>query len=577
MNRLPSDILIIDDQPDNLRVLSEMFKSHGYRVRPVTSCDMATMAIDAEMPDIILLDIRMPGISGYDFCQKLKSDKRTAEIPVIFISALEDTVDKVRAFDVGGVDYITKPFNPGEVLARVQTHLSISNLQRVLRKEISQRQQAEEELRRHKEQLESQVAQRTRVLEKTNRELKEEIAERHRAEAKQARLEEQLRQSQKMEVLGQLAGGVAHDFNNLLAGIMGNAQLLAMKMAPGQPGSDLVAEIEEAANRAADMTKQLLTFSRKDHRQAEEVDLHESISAVVSLLKRSISKQIEICQELDAAEALVMGDRTQLQSALLNLCVNARDAMPGGGVLRICTRDVTLDAQACSDLEDEIIPGQYVEVEISDTGVGMSEEMQQHIFEPFFTTKPAGEGTGLGLAAVYGCIQNHHGVITVKSQIGKGSTFRLLLPLAGRKRQVVPLPVQESPELLHGQGHVLIVDDEEIVRNLGSRLLEELGYKVSACSDGASAVQLFQQYHDKIDLVILDMIMPKMGGQETFMSMKDIQPDVHVLFLSGQGAGESMDALLEQGACGFLNKPFRINELSQQVSRCIRRRGQQSE
>jgi len=380
--------------------------------------------------------------------------------------------------------------------------------------------------------------------------------------------EEQLRQSQKMEAIGQLAGGVAHDFNNLLTCVMGNAQLLEMRLPEGSENALLVSDIIDASNRAADLTGHLLSFSRKGRQQSINVDVHEVVAEVVRLLSHSIDRRIEIAQGLEAAQSIVRGDPTQLQNAILNLGVNARDAMPNGGKLTFATRNVTLDDRSVVATSYEIGPGTFLEIDVADTGVGMDAALQKRIFEPFFTTKRQGEGTGLGLAGVYGCVQSHGGVVQVYSEVSKGSTFKILLPLS---HDSVASPTPPPPsQPVRGHGRILVVDDDDIIRNFASKALRELGYQVDICEDGAGGVKFFAAHHGEIDLVILDLIMPKLGGEDAFARMREIDPDAHILIFSGFSQHKTTTSLLAAGAKGFLNKPFDVSELSQYVARHIR-------
>ncbi|MHC4562602.1 MAG: hybrid sensor histidine kinase/response regulator [Planctomycetota bacterium] len=378
------------------------------------------------------------------------------------------------------------------------------------------------------------------------------------------KLEAQLRHAQKMDAIGQLAGGVAHDFNNLLAAIMGNAELLEMTLPSESSEVGYAKEIVTASSRAAELTKQLLAFSRKGLMRTANVDMHSIITEVVALLDRSIDKRIKIVQRLEASPAVVSGDLTQLHSAILNLAVNARDAMPEGGELTLSTRSALLDESYCAEHGEGILPGHYVEIAVTDTGVGMEDDVQSHVFEPFFTTKEQGAGTGLGLASVYGCVKNHEGTIRVYSEPGRGSTFKVLLPLSPEASTDAAVD-RQAP--IRGHGHILVVDDEETVRRFTHRALTHLGYRVSCCSDGDEAVEFFRETHGEIDLVILDLIMPKLSGDEVFNLLKAIDPDVRVLIASGFTRNGTADALIDNGALGFLNKPYRIDELSRKVAR----------
>jgi PAS domain S-box-containing protein len=392
------------------------------------------------------------------------------------------------------------------------------------------------------------------------------ITDRVQAETERKKLEAQFLQSQKMDAVGQLAGGVAHDFNNLLGGIVGYADLLMMDLPPESVEANYTEEILTAASRAADLTRQLLTFSRRGRSQTVNVDVHSILDEAVALLQRSIDKNIDVAKHFEASPAVVSGDPTELQSAILNLAINARDAMPEGGQLTLSTRTVLLDELYCSEHAEEVSPGLYVEIDVTDTGVGMDIDVQQHLFEPFFTTKEQGKGTGLGLASVYGCIKDHLGAIRVYSEPGLGSTFKMLLPLSSEAAAVTATGTQAP---VHGHGHILVIDDEETVRRFVSSALAHLGYSVSCCCDGEEGVAFFREHYADVDLVILDMIMPKLSGEEVFPILKEIDPDVRVLIASGFTQNRSAEAVLDGGALGFLAKPFLVDELSREIARCL--------
>ena len=394
------------------------------------------------------------------------------------------------------------------------------------------------------------------------------ITQKHLAEEERQRLDEQIRQSQKLEAMGQLAGGVAHDFNNIMTSIQGNAQLLQMEEGLGEEASEMLGHIVQGTKRASDLTKQLLAYARKGKYQVVAVDIHEAIHEVVSLLHHSIDKLIDIRQELKADRPMIMGDPTQLHGALLNLAVNARDAMPNGGVLTFTTSMIMVDKEICRKLGHNITPGEYLEIEVSDTGIGMDAAVMKRIFEPFFSTKQIGKGTGLGLAAVYGCVKNHHGSISVDSEEGKGTRFSILLPTVGAGKKVATSPIK-SEEMIRGKGHVMLVDDEEAVRALAARALRKLGYRVSMCADGAEAIDFYKQHSSEIDLVILDLVMPNVDGRTAFREMKKVNPSVKVIVVSGFSAESAAAECLHEGALDFMSKPFWVGDLSKAVATYI--------
>jgi len=408
---------------------------------------------------------------------------------------------------------------------------------------------------------------RRRVSERT-RELRRQLTERKRAEDERRRLAEQLQQAQKMEAIGQLAGGVAHDFNNILTAIQGNAELLRLSVRKGSDEEQMVHQIVQSSRRAADLTHQLLAFARKGKFQMVLLDIHDTIYEVVSILQHSIDRRIRVQLDLSAQPSMVLGDRTQLHSALLNLGVNARDAMPNGGELTFATETCTVDEEYLRAHRPGVQPGRYVRISVSDTGTGMDKWTRQRVFEPFFTTKQVGQGTGLGLASVYGCVRSHRGGIEVDSRAGKGSTFRVLLPLAGRPGTGAEAAAEDQP--VRGSGHVLVVDDEEMVRDYARRLLESLGYTVSTCNDGAEAVAYYRKHHGEIGLVILDLVMPRLDGRQTFRRMRQIDPEVRAILSSGYSEDYAAQGGAEEGVLDFLAKPFRIEEVSRMVARHMR-------
>ncbi|HIJ87335.1 MAG TPA: response regulator [Desulfuromonadales bacterium] len=385
----------------------------------------------------------------------------------------------------------------------------------------------------------------------------------------QKRLQNQLLQSQKMDAIGQLAGGVAHDFNNMLAGIMAAAELLKLRLKGDEKNSKTVDAILEATTRSAELTRELLTFSRKNPMVVKSVHVNDTVTAVIGLLERTIDKQICVTVRFDESSPVVTGDQTQLQNALLNLGINARDAMPDGGSLLFATALKIIDEIACSTMNLSLSPGRYVEISVSDTGVGMTKEVMEHIFEPFFSTKAIGKGTGLGLATVYGTVQSHKGQMYVQSEPGVGSVFKIFLPLIEDEIGVIAC----SAEAVVGSGGILLVDDEKILRDVGRELLEDLGYTVYLAESGADALAVFAAHRNEISLVLLDIIMPTMGGKEAFLRLREQAPDLKVLFCSGFINADTDDELMVLGADGFIHKPYNRSGLSRAVAEVMEGKG----
>lgn len=389
---------------------------------------------------------------------------------------------------------------------------------------------------------------------------------RKQAEAAQAALTKHLNQSDKMRAIGQLAGGIAHDFNNLLGGIMGYADL--MRYMPDDPEKirRFSSEIVEASKRAAELTAQLLTFSRQTPIEVMTTNVHDLIERVVGLLQHTVDRRITVNLQLTAARPIIQCAPAQLQSALLNLAVNARDAMPAGGAISFFTEEIELDEQFCQKHGNTILPGRYLHVSVTDTGVGMSEEVVSHIFEPFYTTKGIGNGVGLGLAAVYGAVINHGGIIDVESIAGVGTTFHLYLPLVENK---VPPKANGLEEIVTGHGVVLIVDDEPQIREMAGEMLQGLGYEVIVAEDGEKGIAAYAENVQRIDLVILDLVMPNMNGHQTLEVLKDIDQNVSILISSGYSPDHEAHRLNDPAIKGFIQKPFRTAVLSQKVAAAL--------
>ena len=375
----------------------------------------------------------------------------------------------------------------------------------------------------------------------------------------QRRLQQELLQAQKMESLGRLAGGVAHDFNNLLTVIRGYADVLADQLGSGDPRLDEVREIRHAADRGASLTRQLLALSRRQVLTVREVDLNGLVTDLERMLRRVIGDHIEIVTVTAPQLGWVRADPGQLEQVLLNLAVNARDAMPEGGVLRIETRRMLVSGAGGDRVTRGVPPGDYVMVEVSDTGTGMDAEAQAKAFEPFFTTKPAGEGTGLGLATVYGIVQQTGGAVNLESALGKGTSIRVFLPRTALPAEPAPEPVPEpAPPRRRSRGTVLVVEDEERVRRLTSRILEHYGYRVVEAEDGRAALERLRDGRTGIDAMVSDVLMPGIKGTDLAVSARQYRPGLPVLLLSGFPAEEMPEFQAGNGDSpqAFLQKPF---------------------
>ena len=389
------------------------------------------------------------------------------------------------------------------------------------------------------------------------------ITERKTAEEEQRRLEALLRHSQKMEAIGRLAGGVAHDFNNLLTGITGNTALAQLDLDPTDPLNDLLNEINLSAQRASGLTRQLLAFSRKQIIQPKVIDLNEVLENMHRMLVRIIGEDLELRTLPAHTLGRIKADPGQIEQIIVNLALNARDAMPGGGKLTIETADVSLDDAFCRTHPD-VQPGSHVMLTVSDTGEGIDEETREHLFEPFFTTKQQGAGSGLGLATVYGIVKQHGGAIDVHSVQGAGATFRIYFPrVQGRARAVTRS--SSFKDLPRGAETVLVVEDEAMVRNIAIRILTRLGYTVLSAEDGPSALERASEQNAPIDLLFTDIVMPHMNGRELAVEMNARYPELKVLYTSGYTEQTiAHHGVLDQGI-EFLGKPYTPQGLAEKV------------
>ena len=379
----------------------------------------------------------------------------------------------------------------------------------------------------------------------------------------QKRMEAQFLQAQKMEAVGTLAGGIAHDFNNLLMGIQGNASLILLDIESHHPHYAKLRSIEQIVKGGAELTKQLLGVARGGKYELKATNLNNLVEMSADLFGRT-RKEISVHKLLQQNVWPVEVDRSQIEQVLLNLYVNAWHAMPDGGELYLETRNVTLDEYYVRPYG--VAPGKYVKISVTDTGVGMDEATKRRVFDPFFTTKEMGRGTGLGLASAYGIVKNHSGIINVYSEKGEGTTFNIYLPMSEKD---ILEETDSRQELLKGTESILFVDDEEVIIEIGQQLLEKLGYRVISANSGPEAVEVFRREGDRIDLVVLDMIMPGMSGGETYDRLKEINPQVKVLLASGYSLNGQAKAILDRGCKGFLQKPFNMADLSKKVRKIL--------
>lgn len=381
--------------------------------------------------------------------------------------------------------------------------------------------------------------------------------------SEQKELEQQLQQAVKMEAVGTLAGGIAHDFNNLLMGIQGCTSLIYFDIDSNHPSFEYLNRIEDYIKNAANLTKQLLGFARSGKYEVKPTDMNDIIDKSSDMFGRT-KKEITIYKKSQEDIWAVEVDQPQIEQVLLNLYVNAWQAMSGTRDLYLQTENVTLNDNFVKPYGMK--SGRYVKISVTDTGIGIDESIQHRIFDPFFTTKEVSRGTGLGLASAYGIIKSHGGTINVYSKKGEGATFNIFLPASEKK---IVKETMSQKETLNGTETVLLVDDEDMIIDVGHDILEELGYKVLTAKSGKEAIEIYRINQKKIDMVILDMVMPEMGGGDTFDRLRDINPDIKVLLSSGYSIDGQASNILSRGCDGFIQKPFDIKMLSFEIRKVL--------
>ncbi|MBN2536604.1 MAG: response regulator [Spirochaetales bacterium] len=377
-------------------------------------------------------------------------------------------------------------------------------------------------------------------------------------------IEEHLRQSEKMQAIGELAGGIAHDFNNQLAAILTYSELIKSAVSKDHELTQYVQNIISCINHSTNLTSQLLAFSRKGKYQSIEIDMHDIIMEIINILSFSIDKKIIIEKNFRARSHFVSGDPSQLENAFLNIALNARDAITGSGKITFTTDNINFNRISLEEEHLTVNPGKYIMLLVRDNGVGMDAEIMHHLFEPFFTTKRKGKGTGMGMAAVYGTIIGHKGAIRVFSEPGKGTSVKIYLPVIHIKSKI-PKELSEKTGGKEGHAHILFVDDEQMIRESIQIILTNLGYEISLCKNGIEALDFYSKNWEKVDLVILDMIMPEMNGYESFVKMREINPYIKALLLSGYSTLEDIKNALENGISGFIHKPFGRDEIVEKI------------
>lgn len=526
----PKRILTVDDSETYLQAAADSLRVEGYEVVPARSGEEALELLAVQSVDCVLLDLMMPGIGGEETCRRVKAAPGMRNTPIIILTGLEDREVMLRALAAGADDYVAKSSDFEVLRARVLAQL--------------RRKQFEDE----------------------NRQIREAIL-RKELEAAEARaaIEQQLRRSQKMEAMGQLTGGVAHDFNNLLGVIVANADLLLEAVKDIPPQAELVNEILASAAHGAQLTHRLLAFGRQQPLSTRVVDLNEALPRIVTILQRTLGEQITIRTVLGNSLWRTAVDPTQVEDALLNLAINARDAMPGGGKLTIETANQHLDEQYAS-LYPEVTPGDYVMLAMSDTGVGMAPTVVERAIEPFFTTKEIGKGTGLGLSMIYGFAKQSRGHLNIYSEVGVGTTIKLYLPRSTDDGE--PAEAAREPDVAPQSGGetILLVDDNEPLRRVTLRRLVDFGYCVEEARDGPSALALLDTGRH-FDLLFSDIGLPGgMDGRSLADQARLRHPELKVLLTTGYGNNGEPD---QNDVYHLIRKPYRGAELAAKLREAL--------
>ena len=534
-----STILVVDDDPMNVALIQAMLKGEDYCISAVGSGEEALSLVEKNPPDLILLDVMMPGLDGYEVTVRIKKDPRLKIIPIILVTALNRSEDKVRGLKAGADDFLSKPLDRSELKVRVKALLQVKAYN--------------EHLVNYQQELEVEVDRRTA-------EVRAELQRRKAAEA-------QLIQAQKMEAIGTLAGGIAHDFNNILSSMIGFTELSLLDIADNSPVHEHLQQVLAAGNRARDLVHQILAFSRQVEHRSKTVQVLPIVKETLKLLRATLPATIDLQQDLDSS-SVIEADPTMIHQVLLNLCTNAAHAMEEqGGILRVVLRDVCLKPDGM-DRPADLEPGNYFMLKVSDTGCGIVPEIKDRIFDPFFTTKEIGKGTGIGLAAVHGIIKSHGGSIQVDSRPGYGTMFEVLLP---RIENPDADGAEDGPSIPTGTETLLFIDDEKSIVHIAQSLLEGLGYTVFADNNWQKALHLFESQPQQFDLVITDMTMPQMTGTVLAEKLRQIRDDIPIVLCTGYSTSLSQAQLSEIGIQALVTKPFFRHQIAETVRETLDR------
>lgn len=617
-----SVILIVDDEPIGRTALQALLSREGYRLETASDGNSALKAAKELSPDLILLDVMMPGMDGFELTRRIRSSSQLAEVPILLITALDDTGSRLAGIEAGADDFVTKPFNRVELRARIRTilrlnrfrsltqerekylrifegspcglivvdnQLIVRELNKVARELVSNWLDGQELGALHQLLDPKSVPILTEMLESTKNDptvhpriefisksaknkriwfelavssIPSDLEETYQIaiidRTAERQLEADLLQAQKLESIGQLAGGIAHDFNNLLTVINGFSMLALDHLPVDDPTSDMISQVYKAGERAAALTRQLLAFSRKEIISPADLDLNALIRDVEKLLRRLIGEHIQVATSLPPHLKLIKADAGHIEQILFNLAVNARDAMGIGGTLTIKTQDFVEENNELQSCKS------WVRLTVEDIGCGMTPEIQARIFEPFFTTKAAGKGTGLGLATVYGIVKQCEGRINVQSKVGEGTRFVIDFPAI---KMAIPKLEETKTKFPNGSGNetILLAEDEDAVRSFAVAALVSAGYKVLAGVDGEDALSKALAFPGKIDLLFTDAVMPKLSGRGLAEKFSVVRPEIKVVYSSGYDDDSVMQHGILAGKAAFLQKPYTATRLLQKI------------
>jgi PAS domain S-box-containing protein len=639
-------VLLVDDDANNRNLLAVMLASEGFVLETAQSGEEALACVERSAPDLILLDVLMPGLNGYQVAAKLKSAHATENIPIIMITAADARDARLLGLTAGAEDFLTRPVDRAELCMRVRNLLRLKaygdhydKYSQFLAGEVGSRtaelieseclyrstfdaapvgivhvgldgrwlrvnQRLCELLGYSRDELQGNLPPKpNEVPEETDslpelggsglRRAPEDRRYRRRDNSvmrgqvstsayldpvghvrhfisviedvtEQRLLEAQVLQANKMEAIGGLAAGVAHDFNNLLSVVLSYSEMLADGLRESDPMRLDLAEIRGAGLRAVELTRQLLAFSRQQVLEPSVVDISEVVDGMQKMLGRLIGEDVELCVIKPAALGSVVVDSGKMEQVIMNLAINSRDAMPSGGKLTIETSNVVLDATEAAQ-RTGAQPGPHVMLTVTDTGTGMDKATQARMFEPFFTTKGPGKGTGLGLATVFGIIKQSAGAISVESAPGRGTTFRVYFATSSRVATEVGAPVPLGRHMLRGTETILLVEDDDSVRVLVCAILRKCGYSVLEGQSGGDALLLCEQHPGPIQLLLTDMVMPRMSGRQLATRLLGIRPEMKVLYMSGYADDAIMCHGPREPAVAFVQKPIRPEALARKV------------